>query len=660
MNVNHEILNNTIILWIPPILVNKFEKLKKHPIYPLLRNEWDFSSILNLIHCLLCHKYYKIPLRFRENQIIEILLINEKTESYKIWLDLKNNYYRVHVKNEEIKNYNVLKFYKYCQTDKWGRKRNEYQNLEFISLYREINNKNYLFYRIQFSFINICKSLKKVLINDSNLKFLDQFFSYNLSLINFKAFNDINDIMSFFIGSLTIFVSLNKTNNKQFSIRYNHEEMYVNQIIWISPYVKSIILDNYISCIEWDSTFKSARPYTLCIPMAIYKNVGIPLGFIIGVSENSHLYQQIFDELCKTINININYIPCLSDFGSSIKSFCESKNIIQYFCHRHLLEIIGSNSAIIPVVSKIIECDNTISLNSNLIHCSSYLLKLMEIGIKQSLINDILGKIGMQFIDGTIIIINEHIFNSISMIQRKNLGIPSSTNHIESSHGHINRITPRKRNFFTTLNRLVGFCIRKSENVDYCVRKNIKKKERFNNYYMKITPPEIIQEECRIYRTNRLNCLCGKSYNNILFYGISIPCLHQAFIGETINYSLNKNVEMILLKNSSINIVIENDGRFFFPNKKNQKKRKQTRLKINAEIISLKIIEDISNKIYSFTSNISLNEISRYVIKNYPIVITGDICYDNISELFFISLFDVMNNKINNDYLFFVHNFYLF
>ena len=52
---------------------------------------------------------------------------------------------------------------------------------------------------------------------------------------------------------------------------------------------------------------------------------------------------------------------------------------------------------------------------------------------------------------------DENRWKQVSMMERVFYEMPSTTNSLESSHGHLNRKTPRRNNFWTALNRIITF-----------------------------------------------------------------------------------------------------------------------------------------------------------------------------------------------------------
>lgn len=65
------------------------------------------------------------------------------------------------------------------------------------------------------------------------------------------------------------------------------------------------------------------------------------------------------------------------------------------------------------------------------------------------------------------------------MMERVFYEMPSTTNSLESSHGHINSKTPRRNNFWSALNRIVTFLIKQNFNyqnkINYNYRREVRK-----------------------------------------------------------------------------------------------------------------------------------------------------------------------------------------
>ena len=72
----------------------------------------------------------------------------------------------------------------------------------------------------------------------------------------------------------------------------------------------------------------------------------------------------------------------------------------------------------------------------------------------------------MLFINGHIEIANENRWNQVSMKNRLKMRMPSTTNSLESTHGHLNKKTPRRNNFWQSVYRIVSLMIQKTNSYD--------------------------------------------------------------------------------------------------------------------------------------------------------------------------------------------------
>ena len=73
------------------------------------------------------------------------------------------------------------------------------------------------------------------------------------------------------------------------------KEKYIQSFTFISNWAYSVI--NGSSIFEFDASFKAVSLYVYSIPLVIINNESFPIGFTIGASENSILYQTFWDYL---------------------------------------------------------------------------------------------------------------------------------------------------------------------------------------------------------------------------------------------------------------------------------------------------------------------------------------------------------------------------
>lgn len=151
-----------------------------------------------------------------------------------------------------------------------------------------------------------------------------------------------------------------------------------------------------------------------------------------------------------------------SDQGKSLKSFFDKNNIENIVCIRHLL----SNLRKKPFgfqISAIVKCRCQLDLDRSLYHFSNefqhFLLQYKEQNAKENdtdkkkkydemkkVLNDLLEKVGLCFTD-QIEYQKEERWNQVSLFYRIQRAMPSKTNSLESSHGHLNETIPRRHNF---------------------------------------------------------------------------------------------------------------------------------------------------------------------------------------------------------------------
>ena len=107
-----------------------------------------------------------------------------------------------------------------------------------------------------------------------------------------------------------------------------------------------------------DASFRCLDPYCFCVLNGIHKNESYPIGLSVCPTELELLYQ-LFVNVGIMIGIDENdwQQKCLlSDMGTALIAFANNNCQFHYFCHRHIYEFFGSNSALYCFVSKLLKC----------------------------------------------------------------------------------------------------------------------------------------------------------------------------------------------------------------------------------------------------------------------------------------------------------------
>ena len=131
----------------------------------------------------------------------------------------------------------------------------------------------------------------------------------------------------------------------------------MQKLLWIPAWAKERLkVTNYI---ELDASFRASKPYAYCCVNSICHNESVTIGLSIAPSESVELYEDAYLGIEKVgvDRESLNKIPVLSDLGSALSSFCEQRKILQFFCHKHILEIFGDRYLRIWC-NRILSCTN--------------------------------------------------------------------------------------------------------------------------------------------------------------------------------------------------------------------------------------------------------------------------------------------------------------
>jgi hypothetical protein len=88
----------------------------------------------------------------------------------------------------------------------------------------------------------------------------------------------------------------------------------------LSPWAQSILQRNSVDGLMLDMTWKITRKYVTTIIMAVYRNMGIPLGFAFGAAEIVDLHEQHFESFNHLFGMDLSHYILESDQGSALCS----------------------------------------------------------------------------------------------------------------------------------------------------------------------------------------------------------------------------------------------------------------------------------------------------------------------------------------------------
>jgi hypothetical protein len=142
-----------------------------------------------------------------------------------------------------------------------------------------------------------------------------------------------------------------------------------------------------------------------------------------------------------------------------------------------------------------------------------------------------LGKIGLSFDMGRITIQDNQKWRSVSMMERVAVKLPSTSNRLESFHGHGNEATPRRNEFIPSLARIASMMIRKMLSFRTALEDNFGVMIRIARGRAKHSDPALLASERSQYGTPLQYCRCGETCYLSALYRITCPCSHQYSLG---------------------------------------------------------------------------------------------------------------------------------
>lgn len=463
-------------------------------------------------------------------------------------------------------------------------------------------------------FIYFARVIRKNLINNSFTNFIFQFVKIFLKRSISSTIFDLKQLAYQTKGYLKILTT--KTNlNGLFKIN-NNEESYILRGAYLSPYAQSIFKDNseLIDGVLLDGTFKILKHYVTCIITVVSHNTSIPIGFTFSPVEDTKLYDSVFETILEILNVDLSKYIIESDKGSSLKASCDSRFVTHLKCLKHLQTNLRKKKygfEASELVSSRCQKDYvTLTRRYNSI------FKDIKSKKEITILNNTLQKIGIQFINDELTITEPDLWNSVSMIMRSQHRMPSTTNSIESQHGHLNEATPRNNMFYNSIFRLIMFINTSIRQFNEKFQHNVQRLFRDIKKKMKNNPN--IGSECVFYDTTLDRCECGVTILYTSMYRCDIPCSHRLFLGavfpqiEEIKLKLNKQFDELIK-----DIIEDNEPR--------------------EQIDHDRIKEIIVKNIKKFSHSKSKEKIIQYVNENYVPK------YDEFALGYPIEFFDVIS-----------------
>ena len=124
--------------------------------------------------------------------------------------------------------------------------------------------------------------------------------------------NSLDTFLSSVIGYFHITLTLHDERDKQPSITINRTRYTIIDGVYISPFALDLLTKNndLVSGLLLDTTWRVISKFVTSILMITACNVGIPIAFAFGASEDKSLYSLFTDKFNETLNINISQCVC--------------------------------------------------------------------------------------------------------------------------------------------------------------------------------------------------------------------------------------------------------------------------------------------------------------------------------------------------------------
>ena len=173
------------------------------------------------------------------------------------------------------------------------------------------------------------------------------------------------------------------------------------------------------------------------------------------------------------------------------------------------------------------------------------------------MINETLVKAGLSysFTENKIYVSNFEKWKQISILRRMDFSMPSTTNSLESCHGHLNDNTPRRNTFFTAIYRIVYSLNKQNKEYQRKISHNYNYQIKRTKDEMKLKDPIRIKSEIQFYKTTNLYCNCSSNKLISKQLGINIPCCHQ--LSLPFPTAIPKLPEINIIMNDQCNYLID-------------------------------------------------------------------------------------------------------
>lgn len=334
-------------------------------------------------------------------------------------------------------------------------------------------------------------------------------------------------------GCLILKIQLKVTKKRLPEYFYKGKNYYITGGVFIMPQSKSILFNPQLKIEGFliDTTWRVMNFFVTSILTACISNSSLPIGFAFGNGETKDLYKFLLSSIEKETSYDFHQKVFESDQGSALKSICKTYQTTHLKCLRHLLASFKW-SPYSYQTEVLVKCATSFEFQNCIQKFSDDFDKITTKNPAElKKINLTLKKIGFKFANKIIEINDPERWESVSMLCRKKYRMPSTTNCLEATHGHLNRHVPRNNKFFTSLFRIHSELNSKYINYNDRIKHNYSylKQKTLNKY---LATNRLEMEKMKVfYETNENTCLCSENRLESHIYNLDIPCRHRLSLG---------------------------------------------------------------------------------------------------------------------------------
>jgi hypothetical protein len=275
-----------------------------------------------------------------------------------------------------------------------------------------------------------------------------------------------------------------------------------------------------------------SRYYT-AILVAVIHNVGIPLAISFGPKENIELYDTFYRVFNDEFHINIAQYILESDQGSALKAVGR-RHPRHLFCLRHVIKSLHAKNCgrFASLVGNLIGARSQKELKLLLkVYAADFAAVYREGGVEANKLTRCLKRVGLFYRDGALLPTDQQgtRWRQVSMLERLNTNMPTTSNTIESLNGRLNAKTPRFNCFWGSLHRLREAIVNKTGRFQSSLSHNMCYEKRKANRRFENLPPERMTREIAFFYPDGRpqGCLCGEMAFARTLYRAEFFCSHR-------------------------------------------------------------------------------------------------------------------------------------